>query len=70
MARNCFILERTALSIGLSDASPSSLIHGCSVKVQNTNTNSITIDFYEDEKLQKEIRIAAYQEPQRKLYAS
>lgn len=32
IALNCFILERTALSIGLSDASPPSLIHGCSTK--------------------------------------
>jgi hypothetical protein len=29
IALNCFILESTALSIGLSDASPS-LSHGCS----------------------------------------
>lgn len=28
IARNCFILDNTALSSGLSDASPSSLIHG------------------------------------------
>lgn len=30
IALNCFILERTALSIGLSDAFPPSLIHGWS----------------------------------------
>lgn len=30
IALNCFILESTALSMGLSDASPPSLIHGCS----------------------------------------
>lgn len=35
IALNCFILVRTALSIGLSDASPPSLIHGCSIKARN-----------------------------------
>ena len=30
MTLNCFILDSTALSIGLSDASPPSLSHGCS----------------------------------------
>lgn len=34
MALNCFILDRTALSIGLSDASPPSLIHGCSIQAK------------------------------------
>ena len=36
IALNCFILERTALSIGLSEAFPSSLIHGCSNHSYNT----------------------------------
>ncbi|GER40861.1 cytochrome P450 [Striga asiatica] len=35
MALNCFILIKTALSIGLSDASPSSLSHGCSDQLIN-----------------------------------
>jgi len=41
IALNCFILERTALSIGLSDASPPSLSHGCSDQAFNTHITII-----------------------------
>jgi len=47
IALNCFILERTALSIGLSDASPPSLSHGCSAQVFNTHISIIIILFSE-----------------------
>lgn len=36
IALNCFILDRTALSIGLSDASPSRS-HGCSAETSTMN---------------------------------
>lgn len=36
IALNCFILESTALSIGLSEALPPSLSHGCSDYSNNT----------------------------------
>lgn len=42
IALNCFILERTALSIGLSDASPPSLSQGCSDQAFNTQIIIIT----------------------------
>ena len=37
IALNCFILESTALSIGLSEAFPPSLSHGCSECSNNTS---------------------------------
>jgi len=57
IALNCFILESTALSIGLSEAFPPSLSHGCSKYSNNTRNQLVEKLQFMNQKILKDAAI-------------